>query len=205
MRIGVLGGTFDPPTVAHLAIARAARQQLSLDVVLLVPTGESYTKSAQAVSPAADRLAMTQLAAADEPGLAVSDIDVRRAGPTYTIDTLTELRASYPPDTEFVVIIGSDLATQVDQWKAAGQLAQAAAFAVAPRSGTALIALPPGFPEPTILRVEPSEVSATACRAELARGVIPRDVPAAVAHYAVEHRLYSTAVREWTHDDAEVE
>ena len=98
-RIGILGGTFDPPHLGHLLIAETARVTLDLESVLFLPAGEPWLKSGQRITPAAHRLRMVELAVADNPSFCVSDREIRRTGATYTVDTLRELRCAYPDDT----------------------------------------------------------------------------------------------------------
>ena len=96
-RIGILGGTFDPPHLGHLLIAETARVALDLETVMFLPAGEPWLKSGQRITPARHRLHMVQLAVADNPGFCVSDCEVRRTGATYTVDTLRQLRCGYSP------------------------------------------------------------------------------------------------------------
>ena len=94
-RIGILGGTFDPPHLGHLLIAETARDVLDLESVLFLPAGEPWLKSGQRITPARHRLSMVRLAVADNPGFCVSDCEIRRGGATYTVDTLRELTLDY--------------------------------------------------------------------------------------------------------------
>jgi nicotinate-nucleotide adenylyltransferase len=98
VRIGVLGGTFDPPHIGHLILAEVAREQLKLDRVLFIPAGDPWRKADRSVTPAPHRLAMTRLAIADNEAFELDDCEVRREGPTYTTETLRELSARLPDD-----------------------------------------------------------------------------------------------------------
>ena len=105
-RVGILGGTFDPPHLGHLLIAETARVALDLERVMFLPAGEPWLKSGQRITPAHHRLKMVQLAVADNPGFCVSDCEIRRTGATYTVDTLREVRRNVPADTELYFIVG---------------------------------------------------------------------------------------------------
>jgi len=107
-RVGLFGGAFDPPHAAHVALARAAVEQLQLDRLHIAPTGVAWHKPL-VLSAAADRLAMCRLAFGDLPGIVIDARELRRDGPSYTIDTLTELRAEYP-QAELFLQIGADQA-----------------------------------------------------------------------------------------------
>ncbi|MFZ4518655.1 MAG: nicotinate-nucleotide adenylyltransferase [Microthrixaceae bacterium] len=115
-RVGVLGGTFDPPHIGHLVPAMEARDALGLDVVLLVVAGDPWQKSAvRAVTPAEVRCDLVRRAAAGVDGLEVSDLEVRRPGPSYTIDTMEALAAERPAD-ELVLLLGADAAAGLPTW-----------------------------------------------------------------------------------------
>src|SRR5690606_2864338 len=114
-RVGVLGGTFDPVHVGHLALGRAACVALSLDELRLVPTGVSWQKDRPATA-AADRIAMLRLAIAREPGWTVDTREVERDGPSYTVDTLASLRAELGPEFAIIMIIGSDQLRNLATW-----------------------------------------------------------------------------------------
>ena len=134
-RIGIFGGTFDPPHVGHLVAAIDARDALDLDVVLLVVANVPWQKvGARQISPAEDRLAMVAAAVEDAPGLEVSDIEVRRGGDSYTADTLAELRAA-EPDAELFVILGDDAAAGLTTWNRYEEVAAEAHLVVVDRPG----------------------------------------------------------------------
>lgn len=117
-RIGILGGTFDPIHLGHLIIAEQARDQYSLDKVLLIPSGHSYFKDnrSKKVQPAQVRLEMTKIAAGDYGPFDVSDIEVNRPGNTYSFETLEELKAQYP-ESELFFIVGADTICSMRTWK----------------------------------------------------------------------------------------
>ena len=137
MRIGILGGTFDPPHLAHLVLAAAARHALALDRVLLVPAGDPWRKADSDVSPAADRLALTRAAVEGVlPWAEVSDIEVRRAGPSYTADTLAELREE-SPGHEWWFILGWDALADLPNWRQPERILELARLALAQRGDEA--------------------------------------------------------------------
>ncbi len=137
MRIGVLGGTFDPPHLAHLVLAAAARSALALDRVVLVPAGDPWRKAGSSVSPAAGRLALTRAAVEDVlPWAEVSEIEVRRAGPSYTAETLEELQAG-APGNEWWFILGRDALADLPHWREPGRIVALARLALAGRGGEA--------------------------------------------------------------------
>ena len=143
MRIGVLGGTFDPPHLAHLVLAAAARRTLDLDRVLLVPAGDPWRKAGSGVSPAAERLALTRAAVADAlPWAEVSEIEVRREGPSYTAETLEELQAE-TPEAEWWFVLGWDALADLPNWRRPERILELARLALAERGdGTEGAALP---------------------------------------------------------------
>src|SRR6202012_3623301 len=115
-RIGVMGGTFDPVHHGHLVAAAEVADRFGLDEVIFVPTGEPWQKTGRAVSAAEDRYLMTVIATAANPRFSVSRVDIDRAGPTYTVDTLHDLRAKWPEDAELFFITGADALEQILSW-----------------------------------------------------------------------------------------
>ena len=202
-RVGLFGGAFDPPHDAHVALARAALDELALDRLHVVPTGDAWHKS-RPLSPAADRLAMCRLAFAGLPGVVVDDRELRRAGPTYTIDTLTALRADYP-GAELFLLIGADQALAFHGWRRARDIIEIATISIAIRSypERAECQFDPKNPLPglglgergvRLLGLPVLPHSATDVRARAAAGrPIDHLVPAAVAGYIADHHLYTTA------------
>ena len=132
MRIGILGGTFDPMHLGHTALAQAAISELGLDRLLLIPSGEPPYK--KPVAGSAHRSAMTKLAAETVPGAEMCDIEIARSGPTYAADTLAQLKQMYP-DSELVYILGSDAAAKVKNWKRADEVKKLCKFACVVRVG----------------------------------------------------------------------
>ena len=199
-RWGVLGGTFDPPHRMHLAMARAAMDQLRLTRVLFIPAGDPWRKAHARVSPAADRLAMTRLAVASEPGFACSDMELRRPGPTYTLDTLAALRAQRGPALWF--ILGADAVLDLPNWHAPQRLVELARLAVVARPGAevdpaSLDAILPGLAARVDwLALAADPLSATALRRRIAAGEPGGGEPGggdaapAVVEYARRRGLY---------------
>lgn len=136
-RIGVFGGTFDPPHIGHLAVAATCRDALNLDRLLLVVAGEPWQKvDDRSVTPAATRLELTEAAVRPYAGLECSDLEVRRTGPTYTVDTLEELRDA-EPSAELVLVLGADAARGLPTWHRPDDVADLATMVVCDRTGDA--------------------------------------------------------------------
>lgn len=168
-RIGVFGGTFDPPHVGHLVTAVNVRHALDLDVVLLVVANDPWQKSgARDVSPASDRLAMVEAAVGDVAGLEPSDVEIRRGGTSYTADTLDELAQAHPQASLFLVL-GSDAAAGLPTWERAEEVRQRAEIVIVARPGSEEGRPPAGW---RCARVESPrlEVSSTDLRARVADG-----------------------------------
>lgn len=200
-RIGVFGGAFDPPHRAHVELVRTALAQLKLDALHVLPTGDAWHKT-RTLSPAADRLAMTQIAFAQCPAVRVDDRELQRDGPTYTIDTLRELAREFT-DPALFLIIGGDQAAALPRWRDWQALLEIATICVAEREdGT-------GAPGSFDIKNPPSElagarferlampmlsISSTDIRARIAQGASEHDigtlVAPSVARYIATHHLY---------------
>ena len=199
-RVGILGGSFDPPHAGHLMIAREARERVGLDRVLFMPAGEQWLKEGQDVAPAAHRLAMTHLLTGSSAGFVVSDMEIMRTGPTYTEDTLRELRETSPPETEYYFILGEDSVADLPRWHNPQELVTLCRFIAMPRVGdagrpdlTAAYDAIPGLREKvTVLEDAPRmDVSSSSIRQMLENGASLRGVvPEAVVKYIAAHRLY---------------
>ncbi len=133
LRLGILGGTFDPIHEGHLHIAREAFQALKLHKILLIPANLSPFKLSDELTPAFHRLEMVKRAAAGDPALEVSDLDIKRGGVSYMVDTLQVLQELYPPETLFFLILGADAFLYFDSWKDAAGLRRRCTVAVAGR------------------------------------------------------------------------
>ena len=133
-RVGILGGTFNPPHIAHLVCAQEARDQLALDHVVLMPVHTPPHKEAPGDPGTEVRLALCEAAAAGDPGLRVSRVEIDRPGPSYTVETLRALRAATPQD-ELTFIVGGDQAQAIPSWREPAALFELAILAVAERAG----------------------------------------------------------------------
>ena len=191
-RIGLFGGAFDPPHQAHVALARAALAQLKLDELRIIPTGQAWHKS-RALSPAADRLAMVKLAFADLAGVLIDERELHRGGASYTIDTVLALRAEQA-QAEFFLLMGADQWAAFTAWHRWQELASLVHLCVARRPDLADVSSD-GALAVTWLDLPPMALSATRIRGQVAAapaGASWADlVPAAVARYISDHRLYA--------------
>ena len=190
-RIGVMGGTFDPIHHGHLVAASEVAQSFDLDEVIFVPTGEPWQK--RAVSSAEHRYLMTVIATAANPRFTVSRVDVDRVGPTYTIDTLRDLR-DQRPDADLFFISGADAISQILGWKDVGELWSLAHFVAVTRPGHALTVsqLPDG--DVSLLEVPALAISSTDCRTRVGRGFpVWYLVPDGVVQYISKHHLYRSS------------
>ena len=200
MRVGILGGTFDPVHVAHMRLAENAREALALDEVLFVPAGDPWRKSdpgapaRRHITAAEHRLAMLQLAVAGNDDFAISEIELRREGPTYTADTLEEL-AGERLDDEFWFIVGSDALLDMPNWHEPERIVAHATLAVAARAGDAVDPAKADLPAVAgrieTFAMERMDVSSTDIRARAAAGRSIRYlVPPEVERYIAAHQLY---------------
>lgn len=137
-KVGILGGTFDPPHIGHLWLATLAADSLALGHVLLMPAARPPHKGRRAISNAADRVMMTRLAIGGDPGLDLSLVEMERPGPSYTVDSLVQLRADLGKEVELVLIMAADSFAEIDTWRAPDRLLELAEWAVGPRPGTPL-------------------------------------------------------------------
>lgn len=190
-RIGIMGGTFDPIHHGHLVAASEVAYYFSLDEVIFVPTGQPYQKEDRDVSAAEDRYLMTVIATASNPRFSVSRIDIDRAGPTYTIDTLRDLRAERGDSTQFFFITGADALSRIMSWENAEELFDLAHFVGCTRPGHRLTGR--GLPEDRVSLVEiPAlAISSTECRQRVADGEpIWYLVPDGIVQYIAKRGLY---------------
>ena len=196
MKVGVLGGTFDPVHNAHLALAQCAQEQLGLAKVCWVPAGEPWRKADRLISPAEDRLAMVRLAIEGNQAFELCTLEVERAGPSYSVETLEELRRRSPGET-FVFLMGLDALRDLPNWCEPGRLIQLATLAVAARGAERLAAneldgLVAGLSARVVwLEMPHQDISATELRRRAAAGrSLLGLAPQAVAAYVRERRLY---------------
>jgi nicotinate-nucleotide adenylyltransferase len=195
VRIGVLGGTFNPVHLAHLVLAEVAREELRLDRVVFVPAGQPWRKSGREIASRSDRLEMLHLATADNPAFEVSSLEIDREGPSYTEVTLKALQGENP-GAELFFILGRDALTDFPHWHDPQRIAELATLAVAERDDTAL----GGEGEADLsgfhvrlchLHMPRVGITATAIRENVREGRSIRYlVPDAVAAYIAERGLY---------------
>jgi nicotinate-nucleotide adenylyltransferase len=188
-----MGGTFDPIHHGHLVAASEVQSWFGLDEVVFVPTGEPWQKSSREVTSAEHRYLMTVIATASNPRFTVSRVDIDRAGPTYTIDTLRDLTASMP-DADLFFITGADALQEIFTWRDAAELFELAQFVGCTRPGyemdmTTLEGIPPE--RVTILEIPALTISSTDCRERTAKGEpVWYLVPDGVVQYIAKHKLY---------------
>lgn len=195
-RIGIMGGTFDPPHFGHLDLARGVMRELALDRVLFMPTGNPNFKQGQRVTPAAQRVDMVRLAIAGEEGFELDEREVRRGGVTYTVDTLIDLHRELS-DGELFFIIGADSAATLVHWRRADELATLATFAAVQRPGydfarirAALDACPHAY-RMRYLEIDTPDISSTQLRELVAAGEsLDGLTPQPVVEYIADHGLY---------------
>lgn len=187
-RIGVMGGTFDPIHHGHLVAASEVAQWFDLDEVVFVPTGKPWQK--QQVSPSEHRYLMTVIATASNPRFTVSRVDLDRTGPTYTIDTLRDLK-TLRPEAELFFITGADALAQILSWRDHDELWDLAHFVAVSRPGHVLNT--DGLPSDDVsqLEIPALAISSTDCRDRVSRGhPVWYLVPDGVVQYIAKHHLY---------------
>lgn len=198
MRVGIIGGTFDPIHLGHLIIAEEARIRLELHQVIFIPTGQPWLKGSQPLASGQHRLNMVRLAVANNPYFHVASNEIDRPGPTYTVDTLTELREELGPATSVYFILGRDTLQQFHRWKDPERLLQLCNLVVVGRPGypdVDVVTLAARYPQAAdkliVLPVPLIGISGTDIRRRAARGISFRyHVPEAVERYILQHRLY---------------
>ncbi len=200
MRLGVFGGTFDPPHLGHLVVAEGAREQLGLERVLFIPAGQPWMKAGQAVSPAFHRLEMTRLAIQGHPAFQLVDWEVAREGPSYTVETLEQLHRQ-EPSAELFCILGEDSLRELPRWRDPQRLIELCVLATYRRPGSEGLQLAeledqvPGVSHRVLFLEGPLiGISATDLRHRAAQGRSLRYlVPSQVEAYIRQHRLYQNA------------
>jgi len=193
--LGVMGGTFDPIHHGHLVAGSEVASLFELDEVVFVPTGTPWQKEESEVTPAEDRYLMTVIATASNPRFTVSRLDVDRPGPTYTIETLRELRAQRGPDVELYFITGADALSNILTWRDVEELFELAHFVGCTRPGHRLA--DPGLPDGRVSLVEVPAlaISSTNCRERVRRGEpIWYLVPDGIVQYINKRGLYQERV-----------
>jgi len=198
MNVGILGGTFDPVHNGHLIVAEVARKQLNLNEVLFIPAGRPWLKVERTITPAKHRLEMLRLSLDNKPHFRISEMEIKRPGPTYTIDTIKTLKKRFKAEDELFFILGQDSLMQLPQWHDAPSLIKLCYLVAAARPGVkkpdmkALEAEIPGIKQRVVLMKEPMvDISASDVRERVARGLSVRHlVPEPVNRYIKENRLY---------------
>ncbi len=203
MKIAVLGGTFDPIHLGHLAVAEEARRLLALSKVIFMPAGRPYFKDRAAISPAEDRIKMLGLAIAGQPIYLISRLEVERPGPSYAVDSMAQIKKQLNPADDLFFIMGWDNLMNLHLWYEADRLIKLCRVVAAPR---------PGFPQPSIQSLEHElpgiseraiimerpliDISATLIREKVANGLtIDALVPPAVAKYIQQKGLYKPSIQ----------
>jgi nicotinate-nucleotide adenylyltransferase len=198
MKLGVLGGTFDPIHNGHLVVADEVRKRLGLDEILFVPTGQPWLKAGKPLTEAQHRMEMVRLAIADRAYCKLSSMEIDRAGPSYTVDTMAELRTQLGDGNELFFILGWDNLAELPEWREPERIIRLCQLVAVPR---------PGYPRPDLKVLESSipglskrvtildkpkvDVSASDIREWVSRGKsISRLVPEAVERYISEKGLY---------------
>ena len=190
MDIGVFGGTFDPPHLGHLLVAQDVREALSLDRVTFVPARRSPFKSEGDSAPAEARLAMVEAAIANDPAFTASRLELDRPEPSWTVDTLRQLRELHP-DARLTLLMGVDQWRSFREWKDPLEIGRMARIAVFARNGEAPEDYPDRAVVPTVVKVRRLDLSSTELRARIGRGESIRYlVPAAVRSVIDENELY---------------
>ena len=218
LRLGLLGGSFNPVHDGHLAIARQTREALGLDQVLFIPTSQPPHKPNNSLAPAQDRYEMVRLAIASNPTFAISDVEIRRPGKSYTIDTIRLLQQEYGAQTQLFFLIGLDAFLDFPSWRDPQTLLKLCTFVVLSRPGLSFrslstVALLPPIPYPSLsdldadrisrieapigthglicLKLPPSAVSASDIRARIRQGLpAANQLPPLVESYILHHHLY---------------
>jgi len=198
MKIGVLGGTFDPIHLGHLKVAGEVTARLNLTETIFIPAGQPWLKADNPISPAEHRVEMVRLAIAGKPGFKLSVMEVERPGPTYTVDTMAELRRQLGSGHELFFILGWDNLTQLPKWREPSRLIKLCRLVAVPRVDypppdlDSLDAAIPGLSQRVILLDEPRiDINASEIRQRVRQGLpISHLVPEPVERYIKQHRLY---------------
>jgi nicotinate-nucleotide adenylyltransferase len=198
VKIGVLGGTFDPVHLGHIAVAEEALKALGLTAVIMVPSGQPIMKSSRTVTPADRRVEMLRLALSSKPYLKISSIEIDRPGPSYTVETLEDITRQYGPKAGIYFILGWDSLAQLAGWREPERIVAMCYLAAVPRPGynrpdlETLEKRIPGISRKVTFIDRPYlDISATMIREKVRKGeTIAGLVPGPVAEYIKKHRLY---------------
>jgi len=211
MKIGLLGGTFNPVHLGHLQLAEAAIAECSLDQVLFIPAGQPPHKDETEIASFSHRVAMLQIACRQNARFSCSTIEGELPTPSYTIDTLRAIAGKYSEGTDFFFIIGSDAFLEILSWKAYCEVLRSVIFIIAERQGYSFDRLhgflreleyidngiswrgKDGYKDIILLDTRPGDFSATALRQEISKGMLPeKHVPDQVLLYIKDHNLYQS-------------
>ena len=198
MRVGILGGTFDPIHLSHLLIAENARTSLELEEVVFIPTGQPWMRPDAPLSPSHHRMNMVRIAVASNPFFRASSMEIDRPGPTYTVDTLEELRRGADEGDSFFFILGVDALQEFPQWKEPGRVLELCTLVLAKRPGWGDLDMAPlSFVDPSaaqkvvMLETPAMDISGTEIRRRVALGLSVRyQVPEEVERYMKHYGLY---------------
>jgi nicotinate-nucleotide adenylyltransferase len=218
MKLGLLGGSFNPVHDGHLAIARHTHEAIELDQILFIPTGHPPHKPNGGLAPAQYRYEMVRLAIAPDPAFAISDVEIRRPGKSYSIDTIRQLQQEYGPHTQLFFLIGLDAFLDFPSWRDPRTLLELCSFVVLSRPGLSFrslstVSLLPPIPYPSladldagrVFRIEaqiggqrliclkqpPCPISASDIRARIRQGLpVANLLPPLVESYILRHHLY---------------
>lgn len=194
MKIGVFGGTFDPPHLGHLSLAQACMAQLELDEIIFLPANRNPLKARRVITSAEDRFSMVARLIEKEPNMAVSDMEITRGGVSYTVDTLGELQMVRPADYWF--LMGADALKALPNWKNPHRLLRLCRVGVVVRppltDADVIMKLPDEFKDKVdLVHMDPVEVSSTDLRDRLGRNLnVSPWVPGGVQRYIQEKKLY---------------
>ncbi len=189
MKIGILGGTFNPIHIGHIQLAKHALSKLALDKIVFMPAYIPPHKPNKSIIPAQIRYRMVELAIEGEPALEVSDLEIKLRGKSYSINTVKELKAVYGESADIYFIAGSDYARDLDTWKDIEELKKLCTFVIATRPGFKA----PAEPEDTIaIQVETSDISSSDIRARIKDNKLVKDMLSPkVYDYIIREELYS--------------
>jgi nicotinate-nucleotide adenylyltransferase len=185
MKIGILGGTFNPPHIGHLILAQEMLEQLKLDKIFFIPTNNPPHKKGKQLEPK-KRFLMAKLAVAGNPNFKVLDLELKRKGKSYTVDTIVELKNKYPRDS-FYLIIGSDLAKDFKKWKNSQKIKKMVTIIVAKRRGSSFRSSK-SFKQVDIIQIE---LSSSQIRERIKKGkTVKYLIPKKVEDYIKENNIY---------------
>jgi nicotinate-nucleotide adenylyltransferase len=218
LRLGLFGGSFNPIHAGHLAIARQTRESLRLDQILFIPTGNPPHKPDGSLAPAPHRLEMVRLAIGSDPTFAVSDVEIRRPGKSYTIETIRLLQQEHGPKTQLFFLIGLDAFLDLQSWRESAAVLNSCSFVVISRPGTSFRSLssltllpnlshasledmdqgripqldvPIGTQHLICLKLPPCDISASDIRTKIKNGLsVANLLPPLVESYIIHHHLY---------------